>query len=63
MKSRSTQKVIHIGSSIGITIPAKEARYQGIKKGDTVRLIIESQDESVLLTIVKLGWLRRLFRR
>lgn len=63
MKSHSTQKVLKVGSSIGITIPAKEARYHGIKNGDKVRLIIESKDESTVLTIIKLGWIRRLFRR
>ena len=62
MKSQSTQIVIIIGSSIGITLPAREARLHGIKPGDKVHLEIADEDGSVLLRVVRLSWLRRLFR-
>jgi len=32
----SIQKVIKVGDSIAVTIPAKEARVKGIKAGDLV---------------------------
>lgn len=34
------QKVIKIGSSAGVTIPAKEMRHQNIKFGDEVEVIV-----------------------
>ena len=37
----STQKVIKIGSSGGVTIPAKEMKRQGITYGDEVRVTVE----------------------
>jgi antitoxin component of MazEF toxin-antitoxin module len=36
----SIQKVIKIGSSGGVTIPAKEMKRQGIKYGDEVKVIV-----------------------
>lgn len=36
----STQKVIKIGSSGGVTIPAKEMRRQNIKFGDEVEVTV-----------------------
>jgi hypothetical protein len=33
----SVQKIIKVGDSIAVTIPAKEARVLGFKPGDTVR--------------------------
>lgn len=62
MKSQSTQKVITIGSSIGVTLPAREARQLGIKAGDKVRLEMSDGGESAVLRIVRLSWLRRFFR-
>lgn len=38
----STQKVIKIGSSGGVTIPAKEMKRQGITYGDDVKVTIEA---------------------
>lgn len=63
MKSRSSQKVLKIGSSIGVTIPAKEARYHGIRPGDKVRLHIESKDSSVVIKVVTFSRLRNIFRK
>ncbi len=38
---KSIQKVIRIGSSGGVTIPAKEMKRQNIKFGDEVKITIE----------------------
>ena len=51
---KSTQKVIKIGSSGGVTIPAKEMKRQNIKFGDDVEVIVRRvqttsiQDDKVL---------------
>jgi len=37
----SVQKVIKIGSSGGVTIPAKEMKRQGIEFGDSVKVTVE----------------------
>ena len=37
---QSTQKVIKIGTSGGVTIPAKELKRQNIKFGDEVEVIV-----------------------
>lgn len=37
---QSIQKVIKIGSSGGVTIPAKELKQQNIKFGDDVEVIV-----------------------
>lgn len=39
---QSIQKVIKIGSSGGVTIPAKEMKRQGITFGDEVEVIVRS---------------------
>lgn len=55
---QSIQKVIRIGSSGGVTIPAKELKRQNIKYGDQVEVIIRPvqpahvEDEQVL-TVAK----------
>ncbi len=38
---KSIQKVIKIGSSGGVTIPAKEMKRQGISFGDSVKVTVE----------------------
>lgn len=64
MESKSVQKVIKVGSSIGVTIPAREARYHGIKPGDRLQLVIRHDDEGgILLKVMRLSWLRRIFSR
>lgn len=64
MKSQSSQKVIQIGSSIGVTIPIEEARYHGIKPGQHVRMSVESsRDNGTIIHIFKPSWWRRLFNR
>lgn len=50
----STQKVIRIGSSGGVTIPAKELKRQNIAFGDEVEVTIKpvqpskSEDQAVI---------------
>ena len=38
---QSTQKVIKIGSSAGVTVPAKQMEYYGIKIGDYVKVTFQ----------------------
>ena len=51
---QSIQKVIKIGSSGGVTIPAKEMKRQNINYGDEVEVIVRpvrpigTEDEQVL---------------
>lgn len=40
MTIRSTQKIIKIGSSAGITIPARDFKHLGATFGDDVEVII-----------------------
>jgi bifunctional DNA-binding transcriptional regulator/antitoxin component of YhaV-PrlF toxin-antitoxin module len=62
MESKSQQRVIQIGSSIGVTIPAREARFHGIKAGDKVQLVIARDKKgNVLVRMMRLSWWRRLF--
>ncbi len=55
------QKVIKIGSSVGVTIPAKEMRHQNIKLGDEVEVIVRpvsknasKSDQTVILAARKI---------
>jgi antitoxin component of MazEF toxin-antitoxin module len=41
MTITSTQKVIKIGSSAGVTIPAKDLKRGNVRVGDEVNIIIE----------------------
>ena len=36
--NESTQKIIKIGSSKGVTIPAKDLKSQGVSNGDEIKL-------------------------
>jgi bifunctional DNA-binding transcriptional regulator/antitoxin component of YhaV-PrlF toxin-antitoxin module len=53
---QSIQKVIKIGSSGGVTIPAKELKRQNIAFGDDVEVIVRalnntgSEDQEVIAT-------------
>ena len=57
---QSIQKVIKIGSSGGVTIPAKELKRQNIAFGDEVEVIVRplhntsSQDQKVIATAKKI---------
>ena len=41
MTITTIQKVIKIGSSRGVTLPARDLRALGIRDGDEVRLMVE----------------------
>ncbi len=41
MTITTTQKIIKIGDSAGVTIPAKELKRAGIKAGDEVKISFE----------------------
>ena len=57
---QSTQKIIKIGSSGGVTIPAKELKRQNISIGDEVEVIVRpirassSADQKVLAVAKKI---------
>ncbi len=57
---QSTQKVISIGTSGGVTIPAKELKRQNINFGDEVEVIVRpirnfsEQDQKVIETAKKI---------
>jgi antitoxin component of MazEF toxin-antitoxin module len=40
MTIKTTQKVIKIGTSAGVTIPAKDLKRAGIQPGDEIELLI-----------------------
>lgn len=43
-----TQKVIKIGSSLGVTIPAKQLLELGISKGDEIEVYIGNKSKEYL---------------
>ncbi|GAC1499539.1 MAG: hypothetical protein NVS1B10_02370 [Candidatus Saccharimonadales bacterium] len=58
---QSVQKIVQIGSSDGVTIPAKELKRANIKRGDEVEVIIRpikqvsgQQDQTVLKAAKKI---------
>jgi antitoxin component of MazEF toxin-antitoxin module len=57
---QSIQKIINIGTSGGVTIPAKELKRQNISFGDEVEVIVRplrthsSEDKQVLDTAKKI---------
>lgn len=61
MTIRSIQKVIKIGSSTGVTLPAKELKHAGLKPGDEVDVTIrktkphrDADDKEVLAAAEKI---------
>ena len=55
----SIQKIVGIGSSDGVTLPAKELKRAGIKRGDEVEVIVRpvrkraSKDDQVVIDAAK----------
>jgi len=43
---KSTQKVIQIGTSVGVTFPAKELKSQNINLGDEVEVTVKAIDKT-----------------
>lgn len=44
MTITTTQKIIRIGTSLAVTIPAKEARRLGVTQGDDLRVNFEKPE-------------------
>jgi len=44
MTIKTTQKVIKVGDSLAVTIPAKDARRLSIKKGDDINVSYEKPE-------------------
>lgn len=42
----STQKIVGIGSSDGVTLPAKELKRAGLKRGDQVEVTVRAVSSS-----------------
>jgi antitoxin component of MazEF toxin-antitoxin module len=47
MSITTTQKVIKVGDSLAVTIPAKDARRLSVKKGDQLNVSFEKATDSV----------------
>jgi len=41
MKIKSIQKVIKVGSSLAVTIPAKDAQHYGIQAGENIEVQLQ----------------------
>lgn len=50
MKISSTQKVIKVGSSLAVTIPAKEAKASNLKVGSEVNISVEPVIKNPIIT-------------
>jgi antitoxin component of MazEF toxin-antitoxin module len=46
MKFSSIQKVIKIGDSVGVTLPAKDLRHLGVEQGDNIKISFEAIDST-----------------
>ena len=63
------QKIIKIGSSIGITIPRKSADELGLAVGDSVEFSVNKENKSILIEPSVLvdtgtiGWARTFIER
>ena len=44
---QSIQKIVRIGSSDGVTLPAKELKREKLKRGDEVEVIVRPVSKSV----------------
>lgn len=55
----STQKIVGIGSSDGVTLPAKELKRAGLKRGDEVEITVRpvrrrtSKDDQAVIDAAK----------
>ena len=63
------QKIIKIGSSIGITIPRKSADELGLVVGDSVEFSVNKENKSILIEpsvlvdTETIGWARTFIER
>jgi antitoxin component of MazEF toxin-antitoxin module len=44
---KSIQKIVRIGSSVGVTLPAKELKRENLKQGDEVEVIVRPVRKAV----------------
>lgn len=65
MTVKSIQKVIKVGDSLAVTIPAKDAKAAGIKAGDSVQSTLEllKPTKSVSEKLTNLDVEYRAFKR
>lgn len=49
---KSIQKVIKVGSSLAVTIPAKDARFAGIEAGQEVQIDVKPLAAQTSTTII-----------
>ncbi|MDO8266123.1 MAG: AbrB/MazE/SpoVT family DNA-binding domain-containing protein [Candidatus Saccharibacteria bacterium] len=45
MTIKTIQTLINIGSSKGVTLPAKDLKYAGIKTGDELEVIVRKRND------------------
>lgn len=45
MTINTTQKIIKIGTSRGVTLPAKELKRLGVKEGDEVQIVVNRSEQ------------------
>lgn len=55
MSITATQKIIKVGTSLAVTIPAKEAKRLGLKQGDEIeytarKKAAQASDEAIIQT-------------
>lgn len=53
MTITTTQKVIKIGTSRGVTLPAKELRRLGAKEGDEIQIVVNAPAQSSDTTVLE----------
>lgn len=63
MTIRSIQKVIKIGSSAGVTIPAKDFRHLGVAVGDDVEVVIRPVQSKSVQTEEVVAIAQKLIKR
>ncbi len=50
MTIKSIQKVIKVGSSLAVTIPARDAKAAGMEAGNEVRILVSPLDSTDSIT-------------
>lgn len=60
---QSTQKIIKIGSSAGVTIPAKDLKRLGVSYGDELKVSFEAVDQPSSDTVELVALTQKLIKR
>lgn len=63
MTITSTQKVIKVGDSLAVTIPAKDVRALDLKKGDELKLSYEKKPAADTHTVEVVELTQKLIER